>query len=135
MPIKKSGGAQAVERKHRERNAKRPRGYAAAVAGEARALWTEDASPVGALLESIAELRVLARQAATDPGMPPEYRREQAGRLRAALVKAADPARLLREQDAELRAALALIESLQEKLRAARAAQRSSGGTPATDIQ
>ncbi len=135
MAKRASGGARDVERKHRTRSAKRPKNYNATARRAIQATWNKDGSALGAIVESVAELRLLARQAATDPGMPPEYRREQAGRLRAALVKAADPAQLIQELGAELRAALATIESLEAKLRAARSAPAGTSGDPAPQLQ
>jgi hypothetical protein len=96
VPSDKSGGARAVEKKHEERDARRRRGR-----------WNEQAwrekyarlGPFPAELEGrfswAAEFAALALvEAASDPGPPPEQRREQIIRGVAQLAKVLPAAEL-----------------------------------------
>src|SRR5579864_859560 len=121
MPSKnaKSGGKRATERKRRAQDAVRPDGYDQRAIAAFKRLRRRELNAAGALDEALDVLRLSMRQALTDPGMPPEYRREQGARIAAQLVKAADPKRLIDE----LRSEFIELEEAVEKLRAHRAAQ------------
>lgn len=124
MPSKKSGGARAVEAKHRARDARRPKGWAT----RQRKAYRQALAGKEGLERVIAAAQWAMDWAAQDPGMPPEYIREQVIRAAQGLAKVIDPQRELASRDADLRAAAQLIESLEAKLRVARAAPRSASG-------
>lgn len=130
MPSKRSGGARAVEKKHLERNAKRPEGYNERSIAAYRRLRRAPKTAAGAVDEAVAFLRLTMREASTDPGLPPEQRREQVARIAAQLVKAADPKRLVDDLGAELREAYNVIVGLKESRGAAQEPARDPEGPP-----
>jgi hypothetical protein len=96
MPSKRSGGKRAVEKKHAERDARRRRHKFNEKA------WRQKYEALGppptnaaAKFEWAAELASLAiHEAASDPGLPPEQRREQIIRGVAQLAKVLPSAEL-----------------------------------------
>jgi hypothetical protein len=94
---RKSGGARRTEAKRRAKAAafRRPLGYSDDWLARYRALGP---APIGNPVKAhqwVADLEMLAvEEAANDPGLPPEQRREQVGRLAAHAVKVLDPAKL-----------------------------------------
>lgn len=112
MPSTKSGGARATERKRRAQKAARPKGYHASCIAAFKGARRRGNTAADALDEAVQTLRIAMRQAATDPGMPPEYCREQAARIAAAVAKAAEPRKLIDELADELRTAHEVMEAL-----------------------
>src|SRR6185295_7773122 len=108
MPSRKSGGARQVEAKHRERDARRPRGwwsrwqrkYRASIAGK-----------VG-LDRDLAALEWAMDCAVADPGIPPEHAREQVIRAAPARGKLIDAKKLIEELMGDLREAHRTIQQL-----------------------
>ena len=98
MPSKKPSRQRERERRERERNAQRPLRFiereAAAFKRLLARLKREDASPLD---RSIAMLDFAASRAGVDPGMPPEYRRQQIAQFASQLGKLADPKKQLDE--------------------------------------
>lgn len=96
MPSAKSGGKRAVEKKHAERDARRRRGKFKET--EWRAKYAAHGPPPKLSAEKFewaAELASLAiYEAASDPGLPPEQRREQIIRGVAQLAKVLPSAEL-----------------------------------------
>jgi hypothetical protein len=136
MPSQKSGGLRSGE-KRRAEAAARAKKYERWNDADLRLfsrLPKHEESATGAYLEGLDVLRLVVRRASRNPALTPQSRHEMAGRHAAALVKAADPGRIIQQQGDELRAALALIESLKEKLRVARPAPRDSGSASAGDL-
>lgn len=118
MPSKKSGGQRAVEAKHRARDAKRPKGYAEREAAAFKRLLAKlKRAGASDLAVSAAALRFVMERNGVDPGMPPEYRRQQVAMSAAQLGKVAEPAKVIAEKSALLEKALAHIEALEAKLR------------------
>jgi hypothetical protein len=116
MPSKDrpSGGARETERKRRAQEAERGERYAELRLARIRRLRRKNAG-AGAektLDRMLALLEDQAWEAATDPGMPPEYAREQSARIAAMVVRAAEPKKLIEELGADLREANAVIEQL-----------------------
>jgi len=111
-----SGGARAVQRKHASRASARKRlGQGPDVsAAEFRKAWKRGKKPVDALDESIEFLRTALREAGADLVLPAEQKREQIGRLAAALGKLTDPKKMIEELGAELREAHAALEALKD---------------------
>jgi hypothetical protein len=133
MPSKKSGGARATERKRRAQEAVRPKGYnARAIAKLKRRMKPSDGSIQGVLGKAVLALEATLDEAAGDPGVPPEYRREQMARIAAALAKAAEPKKLIDDLAADLRAAHAVIEALKEQHHAAEESP-ANPGRPSAD--
>lgn len=90
-----SGGKRAVERKHRAREAVRGENYnAESLKRYARVGKVPKGKPEAAH-QWLADIVLTAiHEAATDPGLPPEHRREQIGRLAAQAAKVLEPAKL-----------------------------------------
>lgn len=109
-----SGGARAVARKHLAREAARLRDpeYRDKSIAAYKSARNEGSEPADVLDEAIGFLREALRQCADDPGIPPEQKREQIGRLAAQLGKLADPKKIIAELSEELREAHAIIEGL-----------------------
>ncbi len=111
---RKSGGARAVDRKHRQRNAQRPSSY---VKDEIKAFeraQVPGTTKADVLTEAVETLRVALRQATHDPGLPPEQKREQVNRIASSLVNAVDAKNMIDELGAELREAHALLTELRD---------------------
>lgn len=115
MPSTKSGGARDTERRHRERNARRPKGWEAA---SRRRITRSLQKATDHLDFTVRLLKALALEALRDPGMPPEVSREQAARYASYLAKAADPKQKLDDMGAHLRKAYADIRQLEERVSA-----------------
>jgi hypothetical protein len=116
MPSKNrpSGGARETERKRRAQEATRGERYGELRTDRLKRLRRAKAG-AGAtktLDRMLALLEDQAWEAATDPGMPPEFAREQAARLAAMVVKAAEPKKIIEELGDDLRRAAAVIEQL-----------------------
>ena len=109
-----SGGARAVAKKHQQRNAERGPRYTEQAIAKVRRLPKHPKTALGALETAMDRLRLALDEASTDPGLPPEMRREQVGRLAAALGKLSEPLKQIQELNAELRAAHAVIVGLRE---------------------
>ena len=117
MTKRKSGGARAVEAKHRQREAERARealgdDYRSDEVSGFQAARREGNKPVDVLDEAIAHLREALRQAGDDMAIPPEQKREQIGRLAEKLGKLAEPKKIIEELGAELREAHEVIQGL-----------------------
>jgi len=115
MPSKKSGGARDTERRRRERDARRPKGWGAASRKRIARAIQRASDPLDF---TVRLLKVLALEALRDPGMPPEISREQAARYASYLGKAADPKQKLDEMGAQLRKAFSDIRELEERVSA-----------------
>ena len=118
-----SGGARETERKRRAQAAVRPKNYSERSIVAFNGLPAHGTSAGGRFAHAIDVLCLAMDQAATDPGMPPEYRREQAARIGAAVVKAVDPKRMNDDHGPELREAHADLAAI----RSSRAAEEPSG--------
>jgi hypothetical protein len=125
-----SGGARAVERKHRARDAQRDSDYQARAIRAFRKCRRKGKGAEAALDEAMAVLREAMRQASTDPGLPPEQAREQAARIASYVIKAADPKKLIDELGAELRTAEAELAAIEETSNAPQEPAGSSRGAP-----
>ena len=89
-----SGGARAVEAKHLERAAKRGPEYEDEWKAAVADLGPAPDDPVKAFTWTAKVLAFALQSAISDAGLPPEQRREQAGRIAPQLIKALEPARL-----------------------------------------
>lgn len=89
-----SGGARETERRRRERDANRPRGWAAR---QRRAFGAAIRGKSGIEL-ALAIAEHAARWAGKDPGLPPEYLRQQQIAAAQTLGKIANPEKIIREQ-------------------------------------
>jgi len=98
LPSKKSGGKRAVEKKHDERAARRRRGRWKEATWRARYAAAEAPTDPRQAHEHVAKMVLIAlEEAASDPGPPPEQRRDQIARIAAIFAKVNDPAELMAE--------------------------------------
>lgn len=132
-----SGGKRAGEKRRRER----AEAEARAAAGDVDVFGAEFAAAqvpgddaTSALAEAMYHLRTAMRQAATDVAVAPSQRREQVGRLAAALAKVADPMVKIEELSHELREAHAALVRLKDR-NAAQVAPRDPSGPAARPLQ
>jgi hypothetical protein len=101
MPVQASGGARELKRKHDERMARRRRMGFSEKDWIARyaALGPAPADPEKAHTWVARVCCLAIEECCADPGVPPEQRREQIGRLAAQAVKTIDPAKLAERLD------------------------------------
>ena len=111
---RKSGGARATEKRHRDRAIAEARAKLPPVDNVSAYLLarTEGDSADAILEESIAMMRAALRLAGADEAMPAYQRRDQVARLAAALGKLVDPRGMLEALAAELRDVHARILAL-----------------------
>lgn len=133
---RESGGKRAVEAKHRERDAKRPEGYAESETERYARFFVKwrkkKRTPTVRLERNQALLEMIAERALLDPGVPIEQRREQAIRACQTEIKALDPLKIIAELGEDLRQAHADIESLKEQ-HAAQVSPGDPGGPEAAE--
>jgi hypothetical protein len=134
----KSGGAKAWEKEQRARNGSRPEGWAEREIAQFERIFrkTRSAGALGIIERHIEALDHAAKKSYADPGLTPEYRREQGGRLSAAVLKEAQLKKIIDEMGAELREAyveITQLKALVVELRGRNAAQKPAPdprGTP-----
>lgn len=117
MPSKKSGGARQTEQVRLEREAKRPRGWAASQ----RRAFTRATKGLHGIALAVAAAEHALEWSGKDPGLPPEQAREQQIRGSQTLGKLSQPEETIRDQ-------AALIDRLTAALESA----RDSDGVPVT---
>lgn len=113
MPVKQ-GSTRMKELAASERDAKRPADFRDRQLADFSAMT----SGLRGLSLALAVAEHAAKWTGLDPGIPPEFARDQATRTAAALAKVADPLRKIADLEADLRAAHEEIAGLKERIRA-----------------
>jgi len=126
MP-RKQGAARQAEIIRSEWDEKRPEGWA----DGQRLAYARAVAKKKGLERVIAGVQWAMDFAAKDPGVPPEYAREQVIRAGQSLAKVIDPQRLIKELDTEQAKALDRIEELEAEIRVLRQPRGSSREAPA----